>query len=77
MKLSMMSPLTGKTNTMELPITEERLNNWKRDRKTNRTLLIQDAFPDLNHEQREFIMTGYTPEDWDEIFGELEEDEFE
>ena len=77
MKLSMMSPLTGKTNTMELPITEERLNNWKRDRKTNRTLLIQDAFPDLNPEQREFIMTGYTPEDWDEIFGELEEDEFE
>jgi hypothetical protein len=32
--------------------------------------LIQDAFPGLNSDQREFIQTGITIEEWDEIFGE-------
>ena len=26
--------------------------------------LIQDIFPNLNEDEREFIMTGYTPADW-------------
>lgn len=33
-------------------------------------LLVQDAFPFLTDDQREFIMTGLTPEDWDQLFGE-------
>ena len=34
---------------------------------------IQDAFPMLSDDQREFLMTGLTPEEWDDLFGEEEE----
>jgi hypothetical protein len=34
--------------------------------------LIQDAFPYLNNVEREFIMTGITQAEWDELFGETE-----
>ena len=30
---------------------------------------IQDAMPNLTPNEREFIMTGITPEEWNEIFG--------
>ena len=30
--------------------------------------LVQDIFPNLDADEREFIMTGYTAEDWDNIF---------
>jgi hypothetical protein len=32
-------------------------------------VLLQDAFPNLTTEEREFIKTGITPEEWDEYFG--------
>jgi len=31
--------------------------------------LVQEAFPQLNADQREFLMTGFTPELWDATFG--------
>ena len=31
--------------------------------------LIQHAFPMLNEDQREFIMTGMSPEQWEQING--------
>ena len=34
--------------------------------------LIQEAFPFLNADQREFLLTGLTPEQWDELFGDEE-----
>tara|TARA_R110001599_G_scaffold27033_6_gene95402 strand:+ start:142 stop:303 length:162 start_codon:yes stop_codon:yes gene_type:complete len=40
-----------------------RLSMWAEDKE-----LIQDAFPGLNPDQREFIQTGLTIEEWDEIF---------
>lgn len=33
---------------------------------------VQDAFPTLTAEQREFLMTGITPTEWNEIFSEEE-----
>ena len=35
---------------------------------------IQDAYPFLTPDQREFLMTGLRPDQWDELFAE-EEDE--
>jgi hypothetical protein len=32
--------------------------------------LIQNAMPDLSAELREFLMTGITPFEWEENFGE-------
>ena len=36
--------------------------------------LIQDVFPKASSEEREFIVSGLTPEVWDAIFGESEEE---
>lgn len=62
------SALSGKINSMILPITYDRLLAWERSRE-----LIQNAFPDLTDEQREFILTGSTPEEWDRAFPEEDE----
>ena len=66
MKVSKRSPLTGVENTMDLDITEEQIAQWKGG------VLIQDAMPQLNDDEREFLITGYTPEDWESIFGDDE-----
>jgi len=36
--------------------------------------LIQNVWPDMPPEDREFIKTGVSPEGWDEMFGCLEEE---
>lgn len=60
------SPLTGKPSAMCLDVVQEQVDEWN---NPNRTRLIQDIFPNLTDEEREFIMTGYTPEDWKAIYG--------
>ena len=35
--------------------------------------LIQDLFPSLSSDEREFIQTGITRDEWDEIFGDESE----
>ena len=42
--------------------------NWLFSNKT----LIQNALPTLSDDQREFLMTGFTPAEWDEIFNDPE-----
>lgn len=68
MRLTKVSAFTGKTHTMELPLTEDEFKWCATMWKTNTP--IQDAFPMLNADQREFIKTGVTPEEWKETFGE-------
>lgn len=65
MKITRTSILSGRTSTREIPVTQEQLDAWQRNRGT---VLIQDAFPDLSPDDREFILTGITPEEWDEAF---------
>jgi len=61
----------GEITHMELNIDplvfEEQLAKWRDG------MLIQYAFPMLNRDEREFIMTGLTPEAWDAI--ELNEED--
>ncbi len=64
MKIAIKSVFTNKTNEMDLPITPERIQAWRNSRT-----LIQDAFPDLTADQREFLLTGATPEEWKSVFG--------
>lgn len=59
------SPRTGRLNSMDLDITLEQLERYEAGKG-----FIQDIFPNLNASEREFIKTGYTDEDWKEIFGE-------
>jgi hypothetical protein len=65
-KLTKTSPLTGKDNTMELPLTMDEFRAQKRAWKAG--ALAQNAFPTLNADEREFIMTGSTPQCWDIMF---------
>jgi len=53
---------------MELPITQEHLDIYE----TVGDILIQDAFPNLDAGQREFLLSGVTPQEWEETFGEEE-----
>jgi hypothetical protein len=62
MLITRKSMYSGKVNTMDLPITDEQIARWESD------TLIQNAFPNLNADQREFLMTGILPEEWDEMF---------
>lgn len=55
--------IDGVERDMDLPITQEQL-----DRYENGQGHIQDIFPRLTPDQREFIMTGITPEQWNETF---------
>jgi len=64
------SPLTGQLNHMDLDVTQEQL-----DRYSRREGYIQDIFPHLSADEREFLQTGYTPEDWDKIFQSEKEDQ--
>lgn len=57
------SMLSGVTRDREMPtVTEEKLARWKRGE------LIQNVFPELSPDDREFILTGITKEEWDEAF---------
>jgi hypothetical protein len=70
MKVTRTSPLTGKENTQDLPITKEQMADWE----SGRVRYIQNAFPNLTAAQREFILTGSTEDDWERMFG-TEDDE--
>lgn len=70
MKITMYSPMSG-FNTKEIKVDPQTYQNY-RDGYDNR--LIQDIFPDLTPDEREFLMTGYTKEDWDVMFPPDEDD---
>ena len=65
MKITRTSMLSGKTNSMELDITRDQLHAYHEE-----GALLQDAFPNLNADEREFIKTGITPQEWSDTFGE-------
>lgn len=65
MEITRRSQLTGKTHTREVPVDKERMLKY-----VSGNGHIQDIFPELSREDREFISTGITPEEWKEYFGE-------
>jgi hypothetical protein len=67
MIVTMESMLTGKVNYMDIPVAVERLNAYFSGERKG---LIQNLFPELSADQREFLMTGSTPEEWEAAFGE-------
>jgi hypothetical protein len=69
--LKRVSYMTGIENQMEINADRETIEDWIENRYERP--LIQKAFPNLTKEEREFILTGITPEEWASI--EEEEDE--
>jgi hypothetical protein len=64
MKVTRRSELSGRTYTLELPVTPEQLRRYER-----REDLLQNIFKDLSPADREFIKSGITQEEWEGVFG--------
>ena len=59
MLITRKSPFSGKANTMEIEFDSKDYEAWENGQ------LIQKAMPYLTPDEREFLMTGITPEEWD------------
>jgi hypothetical protein len=66
------SQATGKCNTREIEIDPIDYIKWSAGYYGH----VQDAFPDLSYDDREFLISGTTPEEWDAIFESEEDDDF-
>ena len=64
MLITKVSQLSGKESSMELDVTQEQLDLYAEGIDK-----VQDVFPNLNASEREFLITGITPNEWDNIFG--------
>ncbi len=58
------SKISGKVRSMDLPVTEKQMTRYNSGRFT-----LQDCFPNLTPDEREFIKSGITAEEWEEVFG--------
>jgi len=67
MRIIRRSLVSGETNVMDLPVTQMQLQEWKNGG------LIQNVFPDLTPDEREFIQTGITPNEWKQVEQDMEE----
>ena len=54
---------------MDIDVTHEQIALWEGG------MLIQQAMPNLCEDEREFIMTGITPQEWDTEMGCDEDDD--
>ena len=66
MQITKTSMISGIERTMDIPVTQEQLDSW------NQGMLIQEAMPNLTPDEREFIKTGITNDEWDMM--EFEDD---
>ena len=66
-KVTRQSVITRQMNTMELPISQDHLDIYD----TVGDILVQDAFPNLDKEQREFLISGITPDEWNKHLGDF------
>jgi hypothetical protein len=64
MLISKISDMSNKMHTMDIDVTDEQLQDWREG------TAIQEAMPNLTPDEREFIKTGITPKEWEEMFGD-------
>jgi hypothetical protein len=60
MKITKFDPMLSRNITLDIPITEEQYASI-----SNRTKTIQELFPSLSSEHREFLISGISPQGWD------------
>ena len=64
MLITRVSPISRKKRTKSLDITPEQIEKYQAG------ALIQDAFPHLSADDREFYLSGITKKEWDKLFPE-------
>lgn len=63
------SAITGIERARDIPVNPDDLLAWEQGLGN-----IQDVMPYLNDNDREFILSGITSEEWDDAFSEQIED---
>lgn len=58
------SILSGREQEMELPVSMAEIEAWERSGR-----LIQHALPHLSDAEREFVLNGILPDEWDRAMG--------
>jgi hypothetical protein len=70
MNITKISSLTGIEHTLSINITQDEL--LRVENRYNSKELIQNIVPNLTMDEREFLMTGITNEEWIRTFGEID-----
>ena len=70
--VSKRSVLSGKLNVMGICVDPNALERWLDAPRAERPFL-RDAFPHLSDDEREFLLSGSTPDEWDRYFGDSSE----
>ena len=60
------SQISKTESVMDLDVTFNQLERIENRYETKE--LIQDIVPNLSKEEREFLMTGITPKEWNQMF---------
>ena len=60
MKITRQSMFSGKVRTLDLDISQFGYDQWMSGK------LIQEALPNLSTDEREFLISGVTSEEWQE-----------
>ena len=68
MRIRMRSRLSGNWHDREINVSQHDLDAWKKSGQH-----VQHAFPYLSADDREFLLTGITPEEWAGVFPEGDE----
>ena len=63
------SPISGRVHQRDITITPLELARWKAG------AYIQDVCPNLCAEDREFLISGITPEEWENAFPEDDDED--
>ena len=62
MKIKRTSPITGITRNRDIDVTNEQLVRWEAG------ALIQDVLSHLSVEDREYLITGITNDEWQRLY---------
>lgn len=57
--------VTGNITTKDIDVSVQQLDAWQNG------MLIQDAMPQVSAPDREFIKSGITNEEWNNLFKEI------
>ena len=68
MVIEKIHPFTGKINELDLNITQEQLDRWANGEH------IQNVMPNLSADEREFLISGLLPGEYDDLFGDEDGD---
>lgn len=67
MKVTKTSPFSGEKHTIEVDVSEEIMDKFRKGKIT-----ASQAFDHLSEPERRFLVDGITPEEWEEMFEEAD-----